>query len=155
MNIRPYRIGEEAALRAVFFDSVHQLANANYPEEQLWAWAPQDYDEVQWRQRIERVNPFVAEIDGDVAAFADLQPDGYIDLFFVSPHFARRGVGRALMNHLLTTARQRNIQHLHSNVSLTAEPFFANFGFVVITRNDIPIRGQVLRNASMAFTFTT
>lgn len=154
INIRPYHAGEEAALRNIFFDSVHELASADYSEEQLWAWAPQDYDEEQWRQRIAGVKPFVADSDGVPAGFADLQPDGYIDLFFVSPRFARQGVGRALMSHLFTTARQRNIRDLRSNVSLTAEPFFAKHGFLVKTRNTVQVRGQVLHNATMVLAFT-
>jgi putative acetyltransferase len=100
------------------------------------------------------VKPFVADVDGVPAGFADLQPDGYIDLFFVAPRSARQGVGRTLMNHILTTARQRNIRHLRSNVSLTAEPFFAKHGFLLQTRNAVQVRGQVMHNATMRLALT-
>ena len=44
-----------------------------------------------------KTKPFVAEIEGQIVGYADLQEDGYIDHFFVSGSMARRGVGSALM----------------------------------------------------------
>lgn len=71
------------------------------------------------------LSPFVAETkDGLIAAYADLQPSGLIDHFYVSGRFARRGIGTVLMNFLLKKARSQSIPAVTSNVSLTAEPFF-------------------------------
>jgi putative acetyltransferase len=91
----------------------------------------------------------VAELDGRPVAFADLQPSGYIDMFFVAAPFARRGVGSALLRHIIGMASARAIAELRSDVSLTAEPFFARHGFQVETRNHVAVRGVVLDNATM------
>jgi hypothetical protein len=40
MIIRPFRQGEEAALRQVFFSAVHEIASRDYTSEQIEAWAP-------------------------------------------------------------------------------------------------------------------
>lgn len=96
--------------------------------------------------------PFVAQVRGAaaVAGFADLQANGYIDMFFVAPAYARQGVARALMAHLHTQAVLRGIDRLWAHVSLAAEPFFAAQGFVVEERQEALRAGVVLRNARMA-----
>ena len=149
MLIRPYQHGEEDALRALFFDSVHGLAHAAYTPEQRAVWAPAHYDSVDWAQRIRENKPYVAIIEGQLAGFADLQPSGYIDHFFVSPHFARQGVGTALMCRLMRCAEEAGIYSLYSNVSLTAERLFLKHGFRVEQRNDVNVRGIILQNTTM------
>jgi putative acetyltransferase len=149
MLIRAYRPGEETALREVFHSSVHQRARRDYSAEQLEAWAPREYDLDWWNNRIRGNRPFVVEIDGHIAGYADLQDSGYIDQFFVAGGHTGRGVGSALMRHLLAEAARRRIGALFADVSLTAEPFFARHGFVVEARRQVMVRGVTLANARM------
>ncbi len=149
MPIRNFLPGDEPALRAVFYSSVHDLARHQYTAEQLDAWAPRQYDAGQWGERIRGNQPFVAEIEGHIAAYADLQASGYIDHFFVAGAYAGRGVARALMAHIHQAAASRGITHLFADVSLTAEPFFEKSGFVVEARQLVEVRGVVLANARM------
>ncbi len=149
MLIRSFHIGDEDALRALFYASVHSLARANYSPDQLAAWAPEHIDTVAWARRVRENKPYVALMEGQYAGFADLQPSGYIDHFFVSPRFARQGVATALMERLLQAAREARLSALFSNVSLTAEPLFLKHGFQVERRNDVHIQGLVLQNATM------
>ncbi|NMM90297.1 GNAT family N-acetyltransferase [Rhodococcus sp. SRB_17] len=134
MRLRPCHPGDEPALRAVFHSSVHQLARPHYTAEQLQAWAPAEYDAAQWAERLRANRPFVAELEGCIAGFADLQPSGYIDHFFVAGDYAARGVGRALMAHLHQVAQQAGISRLWADVSLSAEPFFRRSRFGVEAR---------------------
>ena len=150
MLIRNFRPGDAPLLRAVFHASVHQLAARDYTAEQRNAWAPPDHDAAQWAARMQANQPFVAEVDGEVAGFADLQASGYIDMFFVSPAFAGRGVARALMARIEASAAQRGIGTLFADVSLTAEPFFSKSGFAVEQRQEVERLGVVLRNARMS-----
>lgn len=150
MLIRSYYPGEEARLHAIFHSAVHGLAHRDYTAEQLHAWAPHDYDSALWSQRMRANQSLVAELDGRAVAFADLQPSGYIDMFFVDAPYARRGVGSALLRHIMEMASARTIGVLRSDVSLTAEPFFARHGFRVETRNHVQVRGVTLDNATMS-----
>src|SRR5690349_14446064 len=100
MHIRVFRPGDEPALWEVFFSAIHETAAAQYTPAQLNAWAPAQPDLVVWGQRMRGINPFVAEAQGVIIGYADLQHDGYIDHFFVAPSVARQGVGSALMQHL-------------------------------------------------------
>lgn len=149
MHIRPYQRGEEARLRAIFHSAVHGTASRDYTAEQLLAWAPAEYDEGLWEQRMFVNQSWVAEVDGELAAFSDLQPSGYIDMFFVAAPYAGRGIGGALLRHIFELAAQRRIAVLRSDVSLTAEPLFTRHGFTVETRNQVAVRGEVLANATM------
>lgn len=150
MLIRSYHPGEEAQLHAIFHAAVHGLARCDYSAEQLHAWSPQEYDCALWSQRMRANQTLVAELDERPVAFADLQPSGYIDMFFVDPAYARRGVGSALLRHIMAMAGTRAIGVLRSDVSLTAEPFFARHGFLVETRNRVQVRGVMLDNATMS-----
>ena len=134
------------ALWAVFHSSVHQ----HYSAAQLQAWAPVDYDAAQWAERLRANRPWVAEWDGVMAGFADLQPSGYIDQFFVAGDAAGRGVGRALMAQLHQAAGQAGMARLWADVSLSAELFFSRNGFAVEARQQVALRGAVLANARMA-----
>lgn len=149
--IRHFRPGDEPALRALFHASVHGLAAKHYTADQVAAWAPAQHDATLWAQRMQAIQPFIAQApDGDtMAGFADLQPNGLIDMLFVAPAFAGQGVARALMAHIHAQAAARGIPRLHAHVSLTAEPFFAAMGFVVQERQEVQRAGVVLRNARM------
>ena len=149
MLIRRFKPGEETEIRSVFFSSIHGLTGKEYTPEQQSAWAPMDYDQDSWNSRIQGINPFVVEIDGRIAAYADLQPSGYIDHFYVAEPFANQGLGRALMKHLHSVASELQIHELWSKVSLTAEPFFLKSGFHVESRNAFLVRGVQLFNANM------
>ncbi|EPX99249.1 acyltransferase [Ralstonia sp. NT80] len=149
MLIRPFRLGDEPALHAVFHSAVHEIAAGRYSPVQLEAWAPTDYDTVQWAERIRRIEPFVAEIDGQSVGYADLQVNGYIDHFFVAAAHARQGVGQRLMNHILSLAAQRRLPRVQAQVSLCAEAFFARNGFAVMARQTVMVCGVPLDNALM------
>ena len=150
LQIRPFRLGDAAALRAVFHASVHGLACAHYSAAQLHAWAPRDHDAAEWAERLRRNRPFIAEIGSVVAGYADLQDSGCIDQFFVAPAHARRGVATALMAHLHASAADRGIGRLCADVSRSAEAFFCRSGFAVEARQRVALRGAVLANARMA-----
>src|SRR5258706_6133508 len=102
-----------------------------------------------------QLGPFVVEESGRIVGYADLQQlerpqhDGYIDHFFVSGDHARRGVGRLLMHRIDERAKELELRALRSDVSLTAQPFFARFGFHVVESRIVVIRGVALTNARM------
>lgn len=79
MHLRPIHPGDEPVLRAVFHSSVHALACRDYRAEQLAAWAPHQYDAAQWGERLRDNQPFIVELDGTIAGYADLSADGGID----------------------------------------------------------------------------
>ncbi|QUI22064.1 GNAT family N-acetyltransferase [Vallitalea pronyensis] len=149
MVIRKYRKGEELELMEIFISSVHKNAKPYYNEKQLVAWAPSDMDFDLWVTRIGGINPFVAIDNGVILGYADLQDNGYIDHFFVRGGQSNKGIGKALMTHIIHQAQIRGIPELTSDVSLAAEGFFEKFGFCIIKKKRVLIRGVELHNALM------
>ena len=149
MHIREFQLGDEAGLYAVFLSAIRELASKDYTPEQIEAWAPASFDPEAWAKRMQGIRPFVVESHGKLVAYADVQPTGYIDHFFVSGPFARTGIGTVLMNRIHETALAQGISVLTSDVSRTAQPFFAQFGFVVIEQRAPVIRGVTVPNALM------
>lgn len=80
MKIRWFRPGDEAALFKVHLTAIHADASRDYSPEQINAWAPADLDANLWANRIQRIQPFVAELGGEIVGYADVQTDGYVDL---------------------------------------------------------------------------
>ncbi|ROR15057.1 GNAT family N-acetyltransferase [Erwinia sp. JUb26] len=149
MEIRRFRNGDESALLRVFFSSIHNIASADYTPEQIDAWAPKDRDPQLWASHISQLRPFVVEVEGEIAGYADVQPDGYIDHFFVSGSYPKQGVGTLLMKGIHEEAERLGLTELTSNVSKTAEGFFLRHGFHVVERGFPVRRGVTLQNALM------
>ncbi|MHC2148671.1 GNAT family N-acetyltransferase [Pseudomonas sp. 210_17 TE3656] len=149
MDIRRFRIGDEIALFDVFYSAIHEIASRDYTREQIEAWAPADLDQTLWAEHLRNLRPFVAEVDGKIVGYADIQPNGYIDHFFVSGTHPRQGIGTLLMNRIHKEARLLGIYELTSDVSKTAEPFFELHGFHVVRRGFPIRRGVTLQNALM------
>lgn len=152
VRIRPWRAGEEWALHTVYHSAIHGLAVRDYTPEQIEAWAPSTIDDAlreRWVARIRAIAPYVAEVEGNIAGYADVQADGYIDHFFVAAAFSRQGVGSALMEHLHAVARTARLATMSSDVSRTAQPFFRRWGFVVVEERKPVVRGVEVPNARM------
>jgi putative acetyltransferase len=149
MHIRRFRLGEELALFDVFYSSIHLIASRDYTEAQVNAWAPLDLDCELWINRVHGINPYVAEIDGQLVGYADVQENGCIDHFFVSGKHPRQGIGRSLMAAIETEAKNMRLTELTSDVSKTAQPFFAKFGFRLIQQRVPVVRGIEIPNALM------
>lgn len=98
---------------------------------------------------MQKLDPFVAIVDGEIVGYADVQNSGYIDHFYVAGSHPRRGVGTQLMAVLHEEARRLGLAELTSNVSKTAQPFFARFGFQIIEHRSPVIRGVTVPNALM------
>jgi putative acetyltransferase len=130
--IRCYEPGEEAALFDIYFSAIHLVASRDYTAEQIQAWAPSNLDAALWKNKMREITPFVAELNGEIVGYADVQSTGYIDHFFVSGNRSRRGIGSLLMRRIFAQAISLGIASLTSHVSRTAQPFFAKFGFMIV-----------------------
>jgi putative acetyltransferase len=147
--IREYRAGDAEALWAVYFSAIHHVAAADYSEEQIDAWAPANIDPSEWSKRVSGIAPFVAERDGSIVGYADVQQSGYIDHFFVAAGATRQGVGSLLMDRIHFTALSAGLQSLFSDVSITARPFFEHWGFEIEGRQNLVVNGVSLANFRM------
>lgn len=149
LTIRPYDARDAATLANLFRASVRHIASRDYTATQVQAWAPDVIDERRFGERCERKFTRIAEVEGRIAGFTDLEPDGHVDMLYVHPDFARRGVARALLQHIENVARGLGVRRLYTEASVTARPVFEGAGFRVIAPQVVTIRGEALTNYRM------
>lgn len=67
-----------------------------------------------------------------------------IRAFFVHPNFARRGIGRLLLNACENAARQAGFTALELAATMPGEPLYAACGFYVIERIEVELPDGVM-----------
>jgi putative acetyltransferase len=149
LTLRPFRSEDLPALVTLFHDSVHRVAAADYTPEQLNAWAPAEPDMERWRQKLGAEEVIVAELAGEIVGFCSWAADGHLDFLYVHHAYQRKGVASALYSAVERSLCARGIGRIHTQASLTAQPFFTRQGFRIVTQRVVPVRGCALPNAVM------
>ena len=149
VGLRPFLLADAAVCAQMFRESVDLLTDDDYDEEQRAAWASRADDEQAFGRKLADGLTLVALVSGTPAGFATLKAD-LIEFLYVSPSFARRGVGAALLDALMKLARARGVVKLKADVSETARPLFAKSGFVGERRNLVSIGDAWLPNTTMS-----
>ena len=105
---------------------------------------------------IEVTRVLVASVDGVVAGFASvaLAPvdglvAGEVDQLFVDPASGGRGVARALLSAVESTARSSGLASLVTHASWRAVPVFERAGFRQVEVESVLLDGEVLTRALM------
>ncbi|PKL37026.1 GNAT family N-acetyltransferase [Candidatus Peregrinibacteria bacterium HGW-Peregrinibacteria-1] len=149
MQVRRYKPGEEQELWQLYHDTTHIINGEVYTREQVERWAPHDKDMDEWKERIQKKNPFVAVGDDKIVGFAELEPDGHIDYFYVHHKYQGKGVGSMLYTAIEKEAINQKIPHLHAEVSVPAKEFFLKQGFEILEKKNNIICGTPAINFMM------
>ncbi len=149
MTIRPYRVEDCPLLVALFRDSVRQSGLQHYTVEQVLAWAPDEIDAGHFGARRASRPTWVAEKDGQIVGFTDLEADGQIDMLYVHPDYQRQGIARALIDAVEANALERGLRRLYTQASLGARPLFEAREFQVIAEQTVRRNGQMFVNYLM------
>ncbi|HAT4455342.1 TPA: GNAT family N-acetyltransferase [Legionella pneumophila] len=141
--IRAYRMGDEAEIYQLFYDTVHCINSKDYTEEQLDTWAPKNPDLSSWANSLSKNHSFVA-VDAEsseIIGFADLEENGCLNRGFVHKNYQGQGIGKALLLARENRARELGIKQLFSEVSITATPFFEKCGYINIKEQTKVLNG--------------
>lgn len=133
----------------LFRASVHQLTAIAYDDTQRAAWAPEDLTPGQFAERLSGHRVWHAESGHALAGFASLSGDGRFGLLYVHPHFARQGIGGALVETVEAAARTDGHTRLAAEVSLIAAPVFRRRGWHGGERHSVTRRGVTLEHFHM------
>jgi putative acetyltransferase len=147
--LRPFLPADAMALRELFAQSIEELTQDDYDEDQRIAWAATAEDGEAFAARLASMLTLVAEQNGDYLGFASLKDDGIIDMLFVHPHYAGEGVGSALLDALERIARSRGAEAVTVEASDTAAIFFEGRGYAATQRNSRQLDDQWLTNTTM------
>lgn len=63
--------------------------------------------------------------------------------------FQKKGIGKALLTHIIYIAKQNNIKKIKVDASITSKPFFEKFGFKKVKRNLVKKANEELINYSL------
>ena len=149
MKVRKFVNGDEQELWELFYNTIHTINIHDYNQTQIDSWAPKELDISIAIKKFREINPFVVTKEEKIIAYADIQPDGYIDHFYCHHKFQRQGVGKLLFSVLKKEAEKNDISQMYSNVSITAKPFFEAMGFLVEKEQLLQVKNQELKNFRM------
>lgn len=145
MRIRAYRSEDCAALATLFYNTVHTVNARDYTQTQLDVWATGQVDLAAWDRSFLVHNTFVAELDGVIAGFGDIDETGYLDRLYVHKNYQRQGIAAALCDAMEKTVPGRIVTH----ASITARPFFEGRGYTVVRAQQVERQGVLLTNYVM------
>jgi putative acetyltransferase len=149
-TVRAYVPDDAGSTLSVFLDAVTVTASRNYSPEQIAAWAaPGERSIEEWDRSRAKTDTVVAISDDTVVGFSDVDATGYINMMFVDPQFARRGVATALLEEVERYALDLGVARLFTDASITARPFFEHHGFTVVAQQSPVHRGVKLTNYRM------
>jgi putative acetyltransferase len=137
------------AIIVLFQRSVCEVASHDYSPAQVAAGAPAGADLCAWSKRLADGGVFVCTRKEQIVGFARIDSEGCVDLLYVDPDYQRQGVGRELMAQVFSWAANRGLPGLHSEVSVTARPFFEHMGFRVVRPQVVERRGVRFENFVM------
>ena len=107
--------------------ALHALRHEVFVEEQN---VPQD---IEWDGRDAQCLHAIASTPaGEVIGCGRLLPDGHIGRMAVRSEWRRRGVGGALLEHLVALAAQHGHAHVVLNAQTHAEGFYRRHGFAPV-----------------------
>lgn len=145
MILREYRPADCPQLADLFYHTVHTVNTKDYTEEQVNAWATGQVDLEAWDRSFREHYTVIAEENGLLVGFGDIDQTGYLDRLYVHKDFQGRGIATALCNRLEQAVAGSIVTH----ASLTARPFFEKRGYTVLREQQVERRGVRLTNYVM------
>lgn len=147
--LRPMLPDDVPVLAAIFTAAIEQLTSDDYSEAQREAWAGVADDEAHFARRLAAQLTLIATLANAPVGFASLKGADQIDLLYVHPDAALRGVATALCDALEKLAGARGAESLTVDASDNAQEFFARRGYAATRRNTVTINGEWLANTTM------
>ena len=151
MLLRPYRFTDCPVLAELFYQTVHHVNRRDYDEKQLQAWATGSVDLKQWNASFMRHDTIVAEQQGVITGFGDMDDTGYLDRLYVHKDYQGQGIATAICDALEQHALEQHtpVQTFHTAASITARSFFEKRGYHVVREQQVCRQGVLLTNYVM------
>jgi putative acetyltransferase len=147
--LRPFLLTDTPMLAAIFVAAIQELTGDDYSETQQEAWAEAADDEESFGKKLAGELTLIATLQNAPVGFGSLKDANYIDMLYVHPSVAGRGVGAMLCDALEKLACARGTTSLSVDASDNALNFFKKRGYVAKQRNSVTVNGEWLANTTM------
>ena len=149
LALRPYLPADAPLLAEIFRAGIEDLTADDYSVAQQEAWMSAADDVESFAARLGAELTLVATLEGSPAGFASLKGAETIDMLYVHPAVAGRGVASMLIDALEKLAAGRGTMKLTVDASDTARGFFDKRGYVAQRRNTVTCGDEWLVNTTM------
>lgn len=152
MILRKYKSDDCLKLLKLFYDTVRTVNKKDYNDEQLSVWAPDNYIEEKyntWQKSLSENFTIIAEKNGDIVGFGDIEKNGYLNRLFVHKNYQSRGIASSIVKELENYAEKICIRTIITEASTTAKPFFEKIGYSLVKEQQVEKKGIFLTNYVM------
>lgn len=150
-RLRLYRPEDLEELVQLFYETVHTVNLGDYTREETDAWVPSPaaVDRAAWGESLSAHYTVVAEREGQLLGFGDMDSTGYFDRLYVHRDFQGRGVATSIAHALEGFAHGLGAQRVTVHASRTARPFFEGRGYRMLCAQQVERCGVLLENFAM------
>ena len=145
MKLRRYESKDLPEIADLFRETILTVNYRDYSQEQVEVWAKRWQNLLRRDEWFLRLFTLVAEQDGKIIGYGNIDESGYLDHLYVHRNYQRQGVATALCEALEV--------HTDCNVtvdaSITAKPFFEQRGYKLLKENAVELEGIFLTNFTM------
>lgn len=149
MNIRKYEKNDNQEIYKLFYDTVHNIKRKTYTKKQLDLWAKKRVDLDNWCEKFAQSYTIVAEDNGEIIGFSNINSEGYIDTLYVHKNHQNKKVATNILSNIEKYSFENNFHQIMTYSSENAKAFFEKSGYVVEEQNILIIGKEELKNYLM------
>jgi putative acetyltransferase len=149
-TLRKFENEDTPVLLKLFYDTVHSINAKDYAADQLDAWAPEHPDLKKWQRRFKASTTVVAELDGKVVGFGNLDNTGKaLGMLYVHKDHQNQRVATGILDKLEGKLLKHEVSTAAVESSLTARSFFEKRGYTMVRENRKMLNGRDFVNLIM------
>ena len=149
MKVRLFYQQDADQIAHLFHETVREINIRDYSTNQVKAWAPDNIYFRDWAEVCSNRFTYVADKEGVIVGFGELESDGHIDCFYCHKDYQRCGIGSQIYQAIEAKALALGLNRLFTEASITAKPFFQRMGFSVVKEQQVKCRGENFINYAM------
>ena len=149
IKVRLFQTQDAEQIARLFHETIREVNICDYSTSQVKAWAPDDIYFRNWVEVCSSRFTYVADDEGVIAGFGELETNGHIDCFYCHKNYQRRGVGSQIYQAIEVKAFELSMNRLFTEASITAKPFFQRLGFSIVKEQEVTRRGETFINYAM------
>lgn len=131
-STRPATVSDLPEMTELYKNTVLTVNRKDYSAEEVEDWASCGDNVKHWDELFSEQHYIVAENnEGKIVGFASINDTGYMHTLFVHKDFQQQGIATLLYHTLELYAKEKGVERITSEISITARPFFEKQGFVV------------------------